>query len=75
MTPLPPHPARWTRGTLTLFPARDGSGHEGVLTLDGVTIHIRAWRKVSGHVEFEGQHAADAEYEAMAAGLGGRVDG
>lgn len=75
MTPLPPDPARWTRGTLTLFPARDGSGHEGTLTIDGMTIHIRRWLKVSGHVEFEAQHQSDAEFEEIARQLGGRVGG
>lgn len=75
MTPLPPSPDRWTKGVLTLFPSRDGSGHEGTLTLDGVVVYVRRWNKVSGHVAFECQHASDAEMEDIERQLTSRVGG
>lgn len=71
MTDLPPDPAGWGRAILTLHPG-DG-GHEGVMTLGTMPIYVRAWRKVSGHVEFQFQHAADAEIEAELATLGEKM--
>lgn len=78
LPPLPPHPDRWTAGTLDLAPgpAPDGTpGHYGTWILDGVRIHVRGWRRCGDGVAFEGQHESDAGYEAMAAELGGRTRG
>lgn len=66
MTTLPPHPSRWTEGTLSLHRQPDGSV-AGVLTYaGGIVIHVRGWRRVEdGLVRFEAQHQADSEMEAL----------
>ncbi len=54
----PPSPDLWKRGVLTLIPGE--GGHQGSLTYDGMTLHIRRWRKeASGVVVFEVQHHND----------------
>lgn len=57
-----PIPHAWRPATLTLTPGP--TGHEGVLTLDGVTVLVRGWHKAaSGVVRFECQHEGDGWIE------------
>lgn len=65
MTPLPPDPTAWTRGTLTLFPARDGSGHEGTMQLF-VPVLIRRWRAAGLLFVFEWRFEDGAWAEGVA---------
>jgi hypothetical protein len=65
---LDPFPDRWRASTLAMV--KSETGHAGIMTLAGVTIYVRGWRRLeSGEIAFECQHATDAEMEAYAAQL------
>ena len=63
----PPTPTAWKPATLALTPGADG--HHGTMTLDGVVVHVRGWKKGGdGVVVFDCQFESDGWVERWAEG-------